>query len=294
MNKIKNIKSERPKSTFPIPFTIKIDTENAKQELKNTKDKYIKTENIYKKANKKGDNCLLKLDDEIDKLNDRITELISHNYELDQEIQKEYELKTKYEIEQKRRTKECNDIKNNFNNYFATINSYKKAINDLIEDNNKLQDEYETKINEINLTNDYVFKQLNEKLNILNIKREESATAEKKINDILKEISNQRDYYNQRAEINSKKYFELEKKFTELQNKIMGEEMSKDLKNEEVSKNKKLETGNIKQKNELQKQIKQLEKNNEIMSKEIGMLKKQYRRLVNSTSHKRTNKRKKK
>jgi hypothetical protein len=74
----------------------------------------------------------------------------------------------------------------------------------------------------------------------------------------------------------------------------MGEEMSKDLKNEEVSKNKKLETGNIKQKNELQKQIKQLEKNNEIMSKEIGMLKKQYRRLVNSTSHKRTNKRKKK
>ena len=294
MNKIKNIKSERPKSTFPIPFTIKIDTENAKKELKNTKTKYIKTENKYKKANKKGDDYLSKLDDEIDKLNDKITELISHNYELDQEIQKEYELKTKYEIEQKRRTKECNEMRNNFNNYFETINSYKKAINDLIEDNNQLKDEYDIKINEINLTNDIVYKQLNEKLNLLNIKREESATAEKKINDILKEISNQRDYYNQRAEINEKKYFELEKKFTELQNKIIGEEMSKNLTNEEVSKNKKLETGNINQKNELQKQIKQLEKNNEIMSKEIGMLKKQYRRLVNSASHKKANKRKKK
>ena len=294
MNKIKNIKSERPKSTFPIPFTIKIDTENAKKELKNTKTKYIKTENKYKKANKKGDDYLSKLDDEIDKLNDKITELISHNYELDQEIQKEYELKTKYEIEQKRRTKECNDIKNNFNNYFETINSYKKAINDLIEDNNQLKDEYDIKINEINLTNDFIYKQLNEKLNILNSKREESATAEKKINDILKEISNQRDYYNQRAEINDKKYFELEKKFTELQNKIMGEEMTNNLKNEEANKNKKLETGNINQKKELQNQIKQLEKNNEIMSKEIGMLKKQYRKLINSASHKKANRRKKK
>ena len=87
---------------------------------------------------------------------------------------------------------------------------------------------------------------------------------------------------------------ELEKKLTELQTKIISEQRNKDLRKEHENKNKKLEPGSLTQREELKKQINNLEKNNENITKEIGSLKKKLRLLVSSRSAKINDKKRKK
>jgi hypothetical protein len=294
MYKSRSVHTERINNLYPRQFSIKLDMEKGKRQLNEKKLEYNKTEKKYKRANLKGENKIIKLDDEIDNLNNKITELITKNYDLDLEIEKEVNLKTKYEIEQKRRTHECNKIKSQFNYYYQTVLSYKNSINKITEENKSLQEEYDNKINELSLENEVINRKLGETNDLFNLKKKECAFAENKVIDILKQINNQREYYNERNKLNEKRYIELEKKFTELQNKINSEELAKNLNKEESNKQKKIESSSLIERKSLENKISLLEKSNEIISKEIGLLKKQYKKLITSSSLKKNNKKKRK
>lgn len=171
MYKSRSVHTERIKNLYPRQFSIKLDVENGKRQLNEKKLEYNKTEKKYKRANLKGEKKVIKLDDEIDNLNNKITELMTKNYDLDLEIEKELNLKTKYEIEQKRRTHECNEIKSQFNYYYQAVLSYKNSINKITEENKSLQEEYDNKINELNLENEIINRKLGETNYLFNLKK---------------------------------------------------------------------------------------------------------------------------
>ena len=126
-------------------------------ELKKLADKIHKANELKMKENK------IK-DFEIDSLNNDITNLILSNYYLEKTIQKELELRNKYDLEQKKMASYCNDLKDKFYNMEKTIKEYENNIKNINKENIKLQEVYENKIEEIGKENKKLEKKIEEKI----------------------------------------------------------------------------------------------------------------------------------
>jgi chromosome segregation ATPase len=223
-------------------------------------------------------------DKEIDDLNDQIHNIMLTNYDLEVAITKELQLRNTYENEQRKIAAYCNDLRAKFENMEKTINDYENAISNLKQENKDIAEAYEKKIEEIDNENKKTVKKIDDRIDLYNKQKREILENENKIENLLKEIEQQKNTFNERSMINKIKYEELEKKFNDLQKKVYELQMNTDIKKTERIKKKQKEKEKEKN-NEMEKieqKIKDYEENNEKLMGQINELTKQYKDMSRS------------
>ena len=241
-------------------------------ELKKLADKINKANELKMKENK------IK-DFEIDSLNNDITNLILSNYYLEKTIQKELELRNKYDLEQKKIASYCNDLKGKFYNMEKTIKEYENNIKNINKENIKLQEVYENKIEEIGKENKKLEKKIEEKINVHKQIKMQIIENEKKVESLKKDIEQKKNFFNEKEMVNKKKYQDLLNQYNSLQKKVYELQMIFDIKKTE---NKQKKINNKKEINELdiiEKKIKDYEKDNFTLTNKIEELSKQWREI---------------
>ena len=240
-------------------------------ELKKLADKIHKANELKMKENK------IK-DFEIDSLNNDITNLILSNYYLEKTIQKELELRNKYDLEQKKMASYCNDLKDKFYNMEKTIKEYENIIKNMNQENNKLQEAYENKIEEIGKENQRLEKKIEEKINIHNQIKNQIIENEKKVETLKKEIEQQKNFFTEKAMVNQIKYEELLKQYNSLQKKVYELQTIFDIKKVE-NKQKKFKNKEVNEFDIIEKKIKDYENDNYDLTNKIEELSKQFREI---------------
>ena len=247
------------------------------EELKKLAEKIHKVNILKRKENK------IK-DAEIDSLNNKIEKLNLNNYDLELAIQKELELRNKYEKEQKRIADYCNSLKKKFDNMEKTIQDYENTIKSMNQENVKLQETYEKKIEEIELNNTKLEKKIEDRINLYNQQKKEIIQNQSKIENLTKEIEQQKNAFNERFMLNKIRYDELEKKFSSIQKKLYELQMVLDIKKTE-SKNARIEKskGKVDEIEIIEKKIKDYENNNAKLTTQIAELTKQWKEMSMGT-----------
>ena len=240
-------------------------------ELKKLADKIHKANELKMKENK------IK-DFEIDSLNNDITNLILSNYYLEKTIQKELELRNKYDLEQKKIASYCNELKGKFYNMEKTIKEYENIIKNMNQENNKLQEAYENKIEEIGKENQRLEKKIEEKINIHNQIKNQIIENEKKVETLKKEIEQQKNFFTEKAMVNQIKYEELLKQYNSLQKKVYELQTIFDIKKVE-NKQKKFKNKEVNEFDIIEKKIKDYENDNYDLTNKIEELSKQFREI---------------
>jgi DNA repair exonuclease SbcCD ATPase subunit len=223
-------------------------------------------------------------DKEIDDLNDQIHNIMLTNYDLEVAITKELQLRNSYEYEQRKIAAYCNDLRAKFENMEKTINDYENAISNLKQENKEIAEAYEKKIDEIDNENKKTVKKIDDRIDLYNKQKREILENENKIENLLKEIEQQKNTFNERAMVNKIKYEELEKKYNNLQKKVYELQMNTDIKKTEKIKKRQKEKEKEKN-NEMEKieqKIKDYEENNEKLMGQINELTKQYKDMSRS------------
>ena len=223
------------------------------QELKKLAEKIHKANELKIKEN-------IMKDSEINSLNDNIEKIILNNYDLEVAIQKELELRNKYEGEQKRIAAYCNDLKRKFQNMEKTIQDYEDTIKSMKKENVDLQEAYERKIEQIEKDN------------------------QNRVVGIKRDIEQQKSTFQERAMVNKIKFEELEKKYNSLQKKVYELQMIFDIKKSENVKQRLAKSkGKVDEIDVIEKKIKDYENNNLQLSNQIAELTKQWKEMSMGT-----------
>ena len=247
------------------------------QELKKLADKIHKANESKIKENKIKDS-------EINSLNDNIEKIILNNYDLEVAIQKELELRNKYEGEQKRIAAYCNDLKRKFQNMEQTIKDYEDTIQSMNKENVDLQNAYEKKIEQIEQDNLKLEKKIDDRINLYNQQKREIIDNQNRVEGIKRDIEQQKNTFNERAMVNKIKYEELEKKYNTLQKKVYELQMIFDIKKSENTKNRIMKNKNkVDEIDVIEKKIKDYESSNLQLSNQIAELTKQWKEMSMGT-----------
>ena len=247
------------------------------QELKKLADKIHKANESKIKENKIKDS-------EINSLNDNIEKIILNNYDLEVAIQKELELRNKYEGEQKRIAAYCNDLKRKFQNMEQTIKDYEDTIQSMNKENVDLQNAYEKKIEQIEQDNLKLEKKIDDRINLYNQQKREIIDNQNRVEGIKRDIEQQKNTFNERAMVNKIKYEELEKKYNTLQKKVYELQMIFDIKKSENTKNRIMKNKNkVDEIDVIEKKIKDYEDTNLKLSNQIAELTKQWKEMSMGT-----------
>lgn len=200
-----------------------------------------------------------------------------NNYDLEIAIAKELELRNKYESEQKRIAHYCNDLKGKFKNVDKTINDYESTIASMKEENIKLAEAYDKKIEQIEKENKKIVTRIDDRIDVFNHQKAAIIENETKVDDLLKEIDQQKLVFEERAMLNKIKYDELEKKYANLQKKIYEMQINCEIKKAENIQCEKRVTIAQNEKGDIQNQIKEYEESNEKLTSQINELTKQWK-----------------
>ena len=247
------------------------------QELKKLAEKIHKANELKIKEN-------IMKDSEINSLNDNIEKIILNNYDLEVAIQKELELRNKYEGEQKRIAEYCNDLKRKFQNMEQTIKDYEDTIQSMNKENVDLQEAYEKKIEQIEKDNLKLEKKIDDRINLYNQQKREIIDNQNRVEGIKKDIEQQKNTFNERAMVNKIKYEELEKKYYSLQKKVYELQMVFDIKKSENTKKRLIKNKNkVDEIDVIEKKIKDYENSNLKLSNQIAELTKQWKEMSMGT-----------
>ena len=247
------------------------------QEIKKLADKIHKANESKIKENKIKDS-------EINSLNDNIEKIILNNYDLEVAIQKELELRNKYEGEQKRIAAYCNDLKRKFQNMEQTIKDYEDTIQSMNKENVDLQEAYERKIEQIEKDNQKLEKKIDDRINLHNQQKREIIENQNKVEGLKRDIEQQKSTFQERAMVNKIKYEELEKKYNSLQKKVYELQMIFDIKKSENVKQRLAKSkGKVDEIDVIEKKIKDYENNNLQLSNQIAELTKQWKEMSMGT-----------
>lgn len=218
-------------------------------------------------------------DEEIDNLNDAIQKITLNNYDLEMAIEKELELRNKYEAEQRRIANYCNDLKLKFKNVDKTISDYETTIASMKEENIKLADAYDKKIEQIEKENKKIVTRIDDRIDVFNHQKAEIIENETKVDDLIKEIEQQKTVFEERSMLNKIKYDELEKKYANLQKKIYELQINCEIKKAENVQCEKRVSMAENEKGDIERQIKEYEISNEKLTNQINDLTKQWKEL---------------
>ena len=247
------------------------------QELKKLAEKIHKANELKIKEN-------IMKDSEINSLNDNIEKIILNNYDLEVAIQKELELRNKYEGEQKRIAEYCNDLKRKFQNMEKTIQDYEDTIKSMNKENVDLQEAYERKIEQIEKDNQKLEKKIDDRINLHNQQKREIIENQNKVEGLKRDIEQQKSTFQERAMVNKIKYEELEKKYNSLQKKVYELQMIFDIKKSENVKQRLAKSkGKVDEIDVIEKKIKDYENNNLQLSNQIAELTKQWKEMSMGT-----------
>ena len=247
------------------------------QELKKLAEKIHKANELKIKEN-------IMKDSEINSLNDNIEKIILNNYDLEVAIQKELELRNKYEGEQKRIAAYCNDLKRKFQNMEKTIQDYEDTIKSMNKENVDLQEAYERKIEQIEKDNQKLEKKIDNRINLHNQQKREIIENQNKVEGLKRDIEQQKSTFQERAMVNKIKYEELEKKYNSLQKKVYELQMIFDIKKSENVKQRLAKSkGKVDEIDVIEKKIKDYENNNLQLSNQIAELTKQWKEMSMGT-----------
>ena len=247
------------------------------QELKKLAEKIHKANELKIKEN-------IMKDSEINSLNDNIEKIILNNYDLEVAIQKELELRNKYEGEQKRIAAYCNDLKRKFQNMEKTIQDYEDTIKSMNKENVDLQEAYERKIEQIEKDNQKLEKKIDDRINLHNQQKREIIENQNKVEGLKRDIEQQKSTFQERAMVNKIKYEELEKKYNSLQKKVYELQMIFDIKKSENVKQRLAKSkGKVDEIDVIEKKIKDYENNNLQLSNQIAELTKQWKEMSMGT-----------
>ena len=231
-------------------------------------------------------------DEEINSLNDQIRKIMLKNLEMQTKIEKQLNMRYFYEKNQKSIAAFVNDLNFKFRNYDQTISQYEASILKMKKDNRKLQNDYDKKIEDIELENEKLKKRIRDRVELYMHQKGKIDEKTVKTQNLENEIQNQKNMIKERVDMNKKKVNELEKKYDKIYKKIIEIEVNcedkviqKMMQNnlytieENKTKNKKgkKEKDEIK---ELHKKIEDCELNNDELLNELKELNKQYEELT--------------
>ena len=287
---MKNEKNEEILSTDISPlkkreFEILVDeSEKGEKELREKCQELKKLAEKIHKANELKIKENIMKDSEINSLNDNIEKIILNNYDLEVAIQKELELRNKYEGEQKRIAAYCNDLKRKFQNMEKTIQDYEDTIKSMNKENVDLQEAYERKIEQIEKDNQKLEKKIDDRINLHNQQKREIIENQNKVEGLKRDIEQQKSTFQERAMVNKIKYEELEKKYNSLQKKVYELQMIFDIKKSENVKQRLAKSkGKVDEIDVIEKKIKDDENNNLQLSNQIAELTKQWKEMSMGT-----------
>ena len=243
-------------------------------------------------------------DDEINYLNEEIRKIMINNYELQQKIQNQLNMRVTYEKNQKEIALYINDLNYKFRNYDETINKYEMAMNKLRRENQKLTNEYDRKIEKIEKENYKLKKRVQDRIELYLHQKGEIEEKTAKTKNLEKEIKDQEKLVKNRVNINKEKVKELEEKYDDLYKKVINLEVNledqklinlfkndlfiieenntnvvfdKNKKKKEKDEKKKEDNNEIK---DLNNKIENYETNNEALLYELTELNKRYENLI--------------
>ena len=243
-------------------------------------------------------------DDEINYLNEEIRKIMINNYELQQKIQNQLNMRVTYEKNQKEIALYINDLNYKFRNYDETINKYETAMNKLRRENQKLTNEYDRKIEKIEKENYKLKKRVQDRIELYLHQKGEIEEKTAKTKNLEKEIKDQEKLVKDRVNINKEKVKELEEKYDDLYKKVINLEVNledqklinlfkndlfiieenntnvvfdKNKKKKEKDEKKKEDNNEIK---DLNNKIENYETNNEALLYELTELNKRYENLI--------------
>ena len=240
-------------------------------------------------------------DDEINYLNEEIRKIMIDNYELQQKIQNQLNLRLTYEKNQKEIAAYINDLNYKFRNYDETINKYESAMNKLRKENQKLTNEYDKKIEKIEKENNKLKKRVQDRIELYLHQKGEIEEKTAKTKNLEKEIKDQEKLVKERVNMNKAKVKELEEKYDEMYKKVINLEVNLEdqklinlLKNDLsiIEENNtdalfdKTKKKNEKQRNkssdirDINNKIEDFETNNEALLYELKELNKKYENLI--------------
>ena len=165
-------------------------------------------------------------DDEINNLNEQIRKLMINNYELQQKIQNQLNLRITYERNQKEIASYINDLNYKFRNYDETVRNYESAMNKLRKENKKLTDEYDKKIERIEKENNKLKKRVEDRIELYLHQKGEIEEKTAKTRNLEKEIKDQEKLVKERIKINKAKAKELEEKYDDMYKKVINLEVN--------------------------------------------------------------------
>ena len=247
---------------FPNKFSIIVNPKKVSSQIEKKTDEYNNKEKLFNKYKTIQTEKLNKIDQEINDKTEKINALILKIYELDVNTKKELNLRNKYEYEQIKITNYCNDLKSKHSNIKKTKDDYENKIDLLKYQNEKLQNEFDERINILTKENKNLSNEIDNKINIYNNNKTEIIFYQNKIKDILNEINQQRINFKEKENVNNIKFNELDNKFLNLQNKIYNLQMNSNIRKNELIKNKKIQQNISNEKQQLENELKQLQKNN--------------------------------
>ena len=243
-------------------------------------------------------------DDEINYLNEEIRKIMINNYELQQKIQNQLNMRVTYEKNQKEIALYINDLNYKFRNYDETINKYETAMNKIRRENQKLTNEYDRKIEKIEKENYKLKKRVQDRIELYLHQKGEIEEKTAKTKNLEKEIKDQEKLVKNRVNINKEKVKELEEKYDDLYKKVINLEVNledqklinlfkndlfiieenntnvvfdKNKKKKEKDEKKKEDNNEIK---DLNNKIENYETNNEALLYELTELNKRYENLI--------------
>ena len=237
-------------------------------------------------------------DKEINNLNEEIREIMLKNLELQTNIEKQLNMRYIYEKNQKSIANYINDLNYKFRNYDETISQNEKAIYKMKKENRALQNEYDKKIEAIELENEKLKKRIRDRIELFMHQKGQIDEKSAKTKNIENEIQMQKDTIKERVDMNKKKVGELEYKYDEMYKKLIDIEVNcedKKIKNMlqnnlyTIEENNKENDGKkdkdkeeSKEVKDIQQKIEDTELNNDALLFELKELNKQYEELTKS------------
>lgn len=252
---------------------------------------YLITErSLYEKAEVLKTEENTKKDQEIDELNDRIQLLMIKNYDLDMAIEKENELRYKYEQEIIRIANYCNDIKKKFCNIETTFENYRETVERLKDENEKLLTMYDGKIEGIEKGNEKIVKRIDDRIDLFDTNRKNIADGENRIKKINEEIARQKVKFEDKKMENKIKYDNLERNISIIQGKLSNAQLKHEMEQAEKDRTEKFIKNDKNEAEDIIKEIDRFEKQNSMIQAQIEDLKRQWEEIshltLNSSSRK--------
>lgn len=135
---------------------------------------------------------------------------------------------------------------------------------------------------EMQSKNNKIVKRIEDRIELFNAQKAKIVNGENKVNLLLKQIEEQKNNFKEREMGNKIKFDDLERKFANLQKKIYEMQMNFEIKKAETIHNYKKVDDVAYEKDNYEKEIKKLEKENESLNKEITEMQKHWKTISSS------------